>query len=149
MTPTEILDLLDPPQRAAVELLRYAIGAYGGHEGTGLFSGMERYHHLEARAQLAAVAARDLPHWWSRLLAAMQWPAPPARDDARVLGMIHGHDDAAVLAALQERTASLLPIARLLASADRDAARTLRAEQATLAAAPAGADLDDPIPEEL
>ncbi len=73
--PGDVADIardLSFPEYVACCLVRLFIDQYNSLEGQGLFSGMERYSRLEARARLAAISAPTLRAWWNRLCDTMQ-----------------------------------------------------------------------------
>lgn len=107
----EILDTLEPPQREAVNLFRLLIRTYGHGEGTGLFSGVTRYHALEERAKIAAIQSRGLFEFVSRLQRSMLWPSPPKKLDAEFIASIQG-DHIGVLNAIANHAPMVIMLAR-------------------------------------
>ncbi len=127
-------------------------------DGTGLFSGLDRYAKLGGRASLCAVqAGGNVVRFWGLLLHKMQWPTPPKRADAAIVEAIACEDGAAVLKTLAIETSSVITLARMLHDADKKARRdyhaALRAEMelpgqplATPTAPAAAPTFDDQLP---
>ena len=130
---SDLLVTLSPAQRAAINLIHLSLDCFNSADGTGLFSGVERYATLASRAQISAVQAGSLPSFWALLLRRMQWPVPPKAMDARVLSCIGASDGRDVLRALATETASVVTLARM-AHDEGKAAR--KAERAEMAAGP-------------
>lgn len=107
----DILDTIEPPQREAVNLFRLLIRTYGPGEGTGLFSGVTRYHALEQRASIAAIQSRGLFEFVSRLQRSMLWPSPPKKLDAEFIASIQG-DHVGVLNAIASHAPMVIMLAR-------------------------------------
>lgn len=117
----DIVQLLDFPQFLAAALVRAFLDMYNRGEGTGVFSGMERYRRLEARARQAAIAAHSLPAWWDKLVSALQVPIHGGNDDAALLRMLSVPAGLQRLAlqALAEHYRSICSIARLWHTANK------------------------------
>jgi len=58
----------------ATALIKIMIQMYNSQDGTGLFSGMERYALLESRTHAAAVRSSTLQALWSTICRDMQFP---------------------------------------------------------------------------
>jgi len=121
-----LLDTLEAPQRAAIATLKLALDCYNNADGTGLFTGMERYAVLSGRVEICAAQANSLTRFWALLLKRMQWGVPPKAVDGRVLDVLSAPDVADVLRSLAEETASLISLARMAHDADKSARRALR-----------------------
>lgn len=109
-----LIEQLDPPQKAAINLIKLSLDCFNGKDGTGLFSGVERYNVLAARVEVSAVQADSLTRFWALLLKRMMWPVPPKSADARILECISAPDARGVLRALAVETASIITLARML-----------------------------------
>lgn len=99
---------------------------FNSADGTGLFSGVERYAALAGRIEICAVQADSLPRFWALLLKRMRWPVPPKAADARILSAIAAPDGRDVLRALAAETASIITLARMAHDQDKQARRALR-----------------------
>lgn len=136
----DLLESLAAPQRAAIDLVHLSLDCFNSVDGTGLFSGAERYGVLAGRIEISAVQADSLPKFWALLLRRMQWPVPPKLADGRILSAISAPDGRAVLRALATETASIITLARMAHDQGKAARKALRS---------AGADadfFDDPLP---
>lgn len=105
---------MSPPQQAAISLLKLSLDCFNGADGTGLFSGMERYNVLAGRVEIASVQADNLPRFWALLLRRMQWPVPPKWADGRIVEAISAPEGGEVLRVLATETASCITLARML-----------------------------------
>lgn len=72
-------------QFVAVALIKALIAHYNSREGTGLFSGVERYEMLERRLISAAVQASTLERLWAGLCHGLALPLHSERLDAPLL----------------------------------------------------------------
>lgn len=80
-----MFDNLDLAEFATVALTRLFMDMYGANDGTGLFSGMERYTMLQSRLQHAAIRASNLRRFWNDLCNAMLTPVHDSGDDESLL----------------------------------------------------------------
>lgn len=128
----DLLQTLSPPQQSAINLLKLSLDCFNGADGTGLFSGVERYNVLAGRVEICAVQADSLPRFWALLLRRMQWPVPPKAADARILEAISAPEPADVLRALAGETASIITLARMAHDQDKAGRRALREENAAV-----------------
>lgn len=98
-------------------LVKLFIGLYGTGDGTGLFSGVERYGLLETRLRAAAVRSSCLRSLWNRLVDSLQCPIAPAKADVDLLELFSLPIalQAATLRALTEDYRSITMLARLWA----------------------------------
>lgn len=119
---------LSPPQKAAIDLIRLSLDCFNGADGTGLFTGVQRYTVLAGRVEIAAVQADSLPRFWALLLRRMQWPVPPKSADARVLEAISAPDGRDVLRVLASETASIITLARMWHDQGKDERKAAKAE---------------------
>jgi hypothetical protein len=71
---------------AATALIRLLIDLYNSAEGTGLFSGMNRYDLLESRARSAAVKSSNLRSFWANLTRSLQLPIQSGKQDEILTG---------------------------------------------------------------
>lgn len=122
----DLLQTLDPPQRAAIDLIKLGLDCFNSASGTGLFAGVERYNALAGRVEISAVQADSLPRFWALLLKRMRWPVPPKAADERILTAISAPDGHAVLRALATETASIITLARMAHDQDKAARKALR-----------------------
>lgn len=126
---TQAIDLihqLSGPQQAAIELVRLGLDCFNSADGTGLFTGVERYNVLASRVEICAVQADSLPRFWALLLKRMQWQVPPKAVDQRIVDAISASDARDVLRALATETASIVMLARMLHDQDKAARRADR-----------------------
>jgi hypothetical protein len=121
-----LLETLTPEQRAAVSITKLAIDCFNSSDGTGLFTGMERYGVLGARLQIAAVQADSLTRFWALLLRRMNWPVPPKAADARIVSCLSAPNGTSVLRVLASEAASVITLARMAHDADKATRRALR-----------------------
>lgn len=139
-----LLTSLSPAQQAAIKLIKTSLDCFNSADGTGLFSGVDRYNALAGRVEICSVQADSLPRFWALLLRRMQWPVPPKAADEAILQAISAPDAHEVLRVLATETASVITLARMLHDKDKAARKSMRAiidaEVAALDAA-----LDDDI----
>jgi len=114
-----LIETLSPPQQAAINLLKLSLDCFNAADGTGLFSGTERYNILAGRVEIVAVQADNLPRFWALLLRRMQWPVPPKWADDRIVSAISAPDGGEVLRVLATETASIITLARMLHDVDK------------------------------
>lgn len=118
--PGDIVDLvrgLTLPEFLAVALVETFISMYNSLDGTGLFSGMERYARLEARIRQAAIYAPSLRAWWNRLCRTMMVGIHGSADDVHLLRLLQTPTglQQLTLRALTQDYRSIVAIARLWA----------------------------------
>lgn len=123
----DLLSTLSKPQQAAVQIIKTSLDCFNSAEGTGLFSGAERYNALTGRVEICAVQADSLPRFWALLLRRMQWPVPPKAADAAILSAISAPDGHDVLRVLATETASVITLARMAHDQDKAGRKALRA----------------------
>lgn len=116
--PADVAELaadLPFPTFVAVALARLFLDLYNASEGTGVFSGMERYERLEARLRSAAIRAVTLRGLWDRLCDSLRVPIHPSDADralARFWALPRGTQESA-LAAVTREYRTVVAIARL------------------------------------
>lgn len=129
------------------------MSCFNSADGTGLFTGVARYHALQGRVEICAAQARDLTQFWALLLRRMQWPVPPKAADASIVAAISAPDPRAVLRVLATESASIITLARMVHGADKAERKALRAEQvaeqAAITAASATTSADAPFNDSL
>lgn len=89
--PSSMADLvadLSFPEFVATALCRSFLDCYNSQDGTGLFTGMERYARLEARLHQCAVGSHGLRGWWNRLCTSMQVSIHGGDDDLALLRLL-------------------------------------------------------------
>ena len=123
----DLLQTLSPPQQAAINLVHLSLDCFNSADGTGFFTGVDRYAALAGRVEICAVQADSLPRFWALLLKRMRWPVPPKAADARVLAAIAAPDGRDVLRALATETASIITLARMVHDQDKAARRAIQA----------------------
>lgn len=121
-----LLQTLAPPQRAAIGVVKLALDCFNGADGTGMFTGVERYNVLAVRVEIAAVQADNLPRFWALLLRRMQWPVPPKWADERIVTALSASDGNEVLRVLATETASVITLGRMLHDARKESLKTAR-----------------------
>ena len=124
----DLLSTLSPPQQAAINLIRLSLDCFNGADGTGMFTGVERYNVLAGRVEISAVQADSLPRFWALLLRRMQWPVPPKSADQRILAAIAAPDARDVLRALATDTAAIITLARMWHDQDKGARKAVRGD---------------------
>lgn len=123
----DLLSSLSGPQQSAIRLIKTSLDCFNSADGTGMFSGVERYNVLAGRVEICAVQADSLPRFWALLLRRMQWPVPPKAADTAILQAISAPDAHEVLRVLATETASVITLARMLHDQDKSARKALRA----------------------
>jgi hypothetical protein len=120
----------------ATALVRIFLDLYNRGEGSGLFSGAERYGRLETRLRMAATGAPALRHWWDRLCHALQVGIHAGEEDGRLLPLLMAPRglQQLVLRALAEDERALVALGR----AWHQAAKAQDPEYAARAGLPAG-----------
>lgn len=105
----------------ATAIVKSFLDAYNSGDGTGLFSGMERYSRLEARLRQAAIQAPRLRNFWDRLVSAMQVPIHGGDGDAKLLGLLTVSPglQQQVLRVLVDDYRSVVSLARLWHTTDK------------------------------
>lgn len=83
-----IFDNISLTQFIGAALAKEFITAYGGKDGTGLFSGIERYTKLVPRFRQSAVMSGNLVEFWSTLTGKMLCGITPMRDDRHLLTIL-------------------------------------------------------------
>jgi hypothetical protein len=114
-TVAEIVRGLSFTEFAACALVRMAIDIYNSMEGTGLFSGVERYALLESRLRSAAVRSHTLRGLWAHLTRDLRLPVHGGDYDLSI-GAFFALPDAtqrAVIAAIIDQYRSIVTIARV------------------------------------
>jgi hypothetical protein len=103
-------------QQLAINILSKFIEIYGGVDGTGLFSGINRYSYLEDRCKLSAIQSNDLRSFWSRLCNKLGCPINLRKHDESLLLFWSSPepDQAEILKYLREQTGVCIVIARSL-----------------------------------
>ncbi len=86
--PAWIFDNISLAQFIGAALAKEFITAYGGKDGTGLFSGVERYTKLVPRFRQSAVMSSNLVEFWSLLTGKMLCGITPMRDDRHLLTIL-------------------------------------------------------------
>jgi hypothetical protein len=85
--PTAIADIVSGmkfPEFVATALICFLIDVYNSLDGTGLFSGMDRYRMLESRARTAAVKSSNLRSFWANLTGGLQLPVHGGKEDEKL-----------------------------------------------------------------
>ncbi len=116
--PAEMVDLFTDVSFAEFvgsALARLFLDLYNSMDGSGLFSGMERYERLETRLRTAAVCAPTLRNWWNRLCQTLQVSIHPGDDDSLLLSLLSAPMglQQLVLRSLAEEYRSVVALARL------------------------------------
>lgn len=83
----DIVRQLSFPEFVASAIIRLFLDMYNSHDGEGVFSGMERYSRLEARARQAAIMSPNLIKYWNRLCDSLQVPIHAGDNDALLLSL--------------------------------------------------------------
>lgn len=143
-----LLETLTPPQRQAIDIIKLSLDCYNSLDGSGLFSGIERYNMLAGRVEICAVQANSLPSFWALLLRRMIWPVPPKKADGLIIKALSADAPFDVLRTLATETASIITLARMAHDADKATRKALadelRREQSTMDDADAQ-PFNDPI----
>lgn len=83
-----ILEGVSFPEFVAVCLTRTFMDVYNSQEGTGLFSGMERYDRLETRLRTAAIPSPTLREWWNRMCRNLDVPIHGQAHDVALFDLL-------------------------------------------------------------
>lgn len=109
-----VLADLGAPSFLAAALLKLFCDLYNRGEGTGVFSGIERYERLSQRVKVAATRTGGLRQFWDVMLTTLECPISPGDSDHdlfRFFALPTGLQ-LLVLRALVKEHASLVAIAR-------------------------------------
>lgn len=133
---TDLLKTLSPAQQSAIAIIKLSLDCFNNADGSGLFSGIERYQVLTARVEISAVQADSLPRFWALLLKRMLWHVPQKSFDDRVLECIAATNPNDVLRVLATETASVITLARMGHDQTKLAKKELAAEQKNILSQP-------------
>ena len=122
----DLIKDLSHAQQRAIGLIKLSLDCFNSADGTGLFSGVERYAVLAGRVEICAAQARDLTQFWALLLRRMQWPVPPKGRDDAIVEALSAPQPREVLRVLATETASVITLARMLHDQDKSARRAER-----------------------
>lgn len=116
--PLVIADLLQPlkfSEYVACTLVCILIDLYNSLEGTGLFSGMNRYAMLETRIHSASVRASNLARFWSLVTRDLQLPIQSVANDELVIQFyrLPAPLQESVITVLTEQYRAIVTIARV------------------------------------
>lgn len=111
----ELAKQLTLPEFIATAMARQFIDLYSSRDGTGLFSGIDRYAMLESRLKNAAIRSQKLHSAWSNLVGGLRVPIHFGKDDENVamFWLLPQSIQYQVLAAITENARSIISIARL------------------------------------
>lgn len=138
-----ITDGLTAHEKTAVALLEAALDIYNTYDGTGLFSGMDRYARLTKRVEISAIKSLTIHHFWADLCRSMCWPIHYQKYDAYLLELFEAPNSVQILRAFATEAVSLVMIARSLHAKTR-AQRKREHEEETNPQ-----PFNDPIPGDL
>lgn len=152
--PLDIADLFGEvtlPQFMAVAALYEFITRYGSGDGSGLFSGTERYRRLEERFQQSAVQAHTLLELWGMACSSLQVPNVDHGRDANLLRLLNTPSALAglVLKALADTPRPLVMLARLWAEQSKLQSATYAAKAGTQTSSAESVRLAYPVPAEV
>lgn len=114
-----MIDSLPKHQQIAVRLTALLIGAYNSKDGTGMFSGPERYAVLSQRMPLAAAQSSSILSFVGKCQKLMRWPAMRQDKDTALHDFVDSGDQHLVLDALATEGTAIVSIARLLAKQEK------------------------------
>lgn len=108
------------------------ISRYNGKDGTGLFSGIERYRRLEERFKQSAVQSHSLMDLWGFACDSLQVPTAGDGNDFRTLTLLNAPAQLAgqVIKTMIESPRPLVMLARLWADAARNGEATVALQYA-------------------
>lgn len=106
------MEKLSQGEQLAVKFIRTALDIYNSKDGTGLFTGTERYQVLTARVEIAAIQARSQFELWSLLLKRLQWPPPASIHDIDVLELLQDDHAGELPSVLAKNAAATVMLAR-------------------------------------
>jgi hypothetical protein len=104
------------------------LDCFNSADGSGLFSGLDRYSILAARASIVAVQSRDMAGFWAKLCHKMLWAMPPKRMDEAIVTALTVEDPAQVLRTLATEATSIVMLARMLHDEDKAARKAAKAD---------------------
>ncbi len=86
--PTALLPIFEQTtfqEFAASALVKLLLDMYNSPDGTGIFSGMDRYEKLESRVRSAAARSFSLRRFWARLCHDLRLPIHSGGDDVTLM----------------------------------------------------------------
>ena len=101
-------------EREAVQIVRTALDCFNSKDGSGLFTGVERYAVLTARTGIAAVQSVSLSQFWANLLRRMMWGVPPRKFDGQITECLTCEVPHEVIRILAMRTSAIVMLARMV-----------------------------------
>jgi hypothetical protein len=108
----DLLEMLAPHERRAVEVVAAALVQHNPGDGDGLLTGPRRYAVLQERVRLAGTQARTVREFWDRLARHMLWRVPPRSSHPQLLALLSPRPgDEAVVATLATGPDSVVMLA--------------------------------------
>lgn len=114
-----MIDSLPTHQKTAVRLAALLIGAYNSKDGTGMFSGPERYAVLSQRMPIAAAQSSSILSFVGRCQKLMRWPSMRQEKDKALEAFISCADQHLVLDSIANEGTAIVSIARLIAKQEK------------------------------
>jgi len=111
---------LSSEQEHAVKVIKKFISCYNSQNGTGLFSGISRYHMLESRVKIAAIQSNSLMDFWSNLRQKLMCPVPNRNMDDDVIALWQYVPQNLVLKCLATQAAECIMLARVSIDEDKE-----------------------------
>ena len=110
----DLLEMLEEDQKKSVLILYQFINCYNSLDGSGLFSGIDRYSYLESRAKIAALQNTTLMAFWGTLREKLNCPIQPKKFDNEISEIWRTKDPHKVLKILATQTSECITLARML-----------------------------------
>lgn len=110
---------LSAEQQHAVLIIKQFIDCYNSVDGTGLFSGKERYFYLESRIKIAATQAKTIMNFWSILREKLQCPIPARRFYDDIVKLWSFDNQVNILRAIIIQASEFIMLARLLCDEEK------------------------------
>lgn len=97
-----------------MQIVRTALDCFNSKDGSGLFTGVERYAVLTARTGIAAVQSVSLSQFWANLLRRMMWGVPPRRFDGQITECLTCESPHEVIRILATQASAIVMLARMV-----------------------------------
>ena len=110
----DLLSTLSQAEQEAVQIVRTALDCFNSKDGSGLFTGVERYAVLTARTGIAAVQSVSLSQFWANLLRRMMWGVPPRKFDGQITECLTCESPHEVIRILATQTSAIVMLARMV-----------------------------------
>lgn len=112
----QLLSTVSVYEFGAAAILYEFISTFSSYDGSGLFTGSERYNRLSSRAQTAAQTCETLLQFWGKLLDSMKVSVPTADQQNKFMAKLSLFIplEKGILSVIRQATSSTVAIAREL-----------------------------------